>query len=626
MSTETLSFQTEIQQLLHLMIHSLYSNKEIFLRELISNGADACDKLRFEALGNNELYEDNSDLAIQIDYDKEAKTITIRDNGIGMSREEVIEHIGTIAKSGTKEFIKNLSSDQVKDASMIGQFGVGFYSSFIVAKKVELFTRRAGAVVDQGVHWSSEGTGTYTIENVEKQTRGTEIVLHLKEEEQEFLSEWKIKEIVNRYSDHIPVPVKMRLMDNEKNELQEEYSVINDASAFWKKPKNEIKEEDYKQFYQQTCYDYQDPLTWLHYHVEGTQEYTALLYIPAHAPFDLFQQESRHGVKLYVQRVFIMEDTKLLPRYLRFIRGVIDSNDLPLNVSREILQNNRILDAIRSGAVKRILDTLKKMITDDAEKYNGFWKEFGQVIKEGLVEDMGNRDAIADLLRFYSTHAESENPNTSLEEYISRMKPGQEKVYYISAESLSAAKQSPLLEVFKKKEIEVLLLTDRVDEWIFSQVFELKGKNLQSIAKGDLDLPDVEDKKEDKVETEEEKKKQEDFLKRLQDLLTDRISEVRVSKRLVDSPACIVVNQHDVALHLQPLLKMGGQEMHGPKPILEINTDHAWVKKLETTEQEADFKQWAELIFGQAWLAAGGQLENPAQFVQALQQVLNTHL
>ena len=619
--TETRGFETEVNQLLDLMIHSLYSNKEIFLRELISNASDACDKLRFLALKDDSLYEGDSELKITVSYDKEARTITVADNGVGMNRDEVIENIGTIAKSGTRAFLDSLTGEQSKDAQLIGQFGVGFYSSFIVADKVTLKTRKAGDPKENGVCWTSEGKGEYTLETIEMPHHGTEVTLHLREEEDEFLNDWRLRQIITKYSDHIGFPVVLRKPKDDKPEEYEE-EVVNQASALWTRPKSEISDEEYKEFYKHIAHDFEDPLAWIHNRVEGSTEYTSLFYIPQRAPFDLYDRESKHGIKLYVQRVFIMEDSEqLLPRYLRFIRGVIDTNSLPLNVSREILQHSKVIDQIRNGSVKKILGLLEKMAKNDPEKYQKFWAEFGKALKEGPGEDFANREKIAKLLRFASTHNDSEEQTVSLDDYISRMQEGQDKIYYITADSYSAAKNSPHLEIFRKKGIEVLLLSDRVDEWLVTNLTEYEGKPLQSVAKGELDLTDDE---ESKKELEKKAKAAKKLLKRIKKVLGDKVEDVRVSNRLTDSPACIVLNEHDMAMYMQRLMKEAGHAMPGSKPVLEINPDHPIVKRLEEEKDDERFRDWSEILFDQAILAEGGQLEDPAGFVHKLNQMLTS--
>ena len=627
MSTETthkekLGFQAEVKQLLQLMIHSLYSNKEIFLRELISNASDAADKLRFEALADNTLYEGDSELKIRVSFDKQARTVTISDNGIGMSRQEVIDNIGTIAKSGTREFFQSLTGDQAKDAQLIGQFGVGFYSSFIVADKVTLVTRRAGS--NEAVRWESAGEGDYTLEDAEKPSRGTEITLHLREGEDEFLSDWKLKSVIRKYSDHITLPIVMKKTEWKDGEEvpTDEDETVNKASALWARPKNDISDEEYQEFYKHVSHDFEPSLAWSHNRVEGKQEYISLLYIPSRAPFDLYDRERRHGIKLYVRRVFIMDDAeKLMPQYLRFVRGVIDSADLPLNVSREILQHSREIDAIKAGSVKKVLGLLEDMADNEPEKYAGFWKEFGRVLKEGPGEDFANREKIAGLLRFASTHSDSEEQNVSLKAYIDRMKDGQDKIYYITADSFAAAKHSPHLEIFRKKGIEVLLLSDRVDEWMLSGLNEFDGKSLQSVAKGDLDLG----KLEDESEKEQQKKVEEELkplVERIQATLGDAVKEVRVTHRLTDSPACLVSGEHDMSGNLERLLKAAGQQTPGAKPVLEINPQHALVQRLSAETDEANFADWSSLLFDQALLAEGGQLEDPVSFVKRMNKLL----
>ena len=624
-NTETRGFETEVNQLLDLMIHSLYSNKEIFLRELISNASDACDKLRFLAISDEKLYENDIDLKIKVSADAEAKTITISDNGIGMTRDEVIEHIGTIAKSGTRSFLDALSGEQSKDAQLIGQFGVGFYSSFIVADKVTLKTRKAGDPAEQGVCWTSEGKGEYEIKSIEKADRGTEITLHLREGEDEFTNDWKLRSIITQYSDHIGFPVLMEKVvepEEEGGETTIEEESVNQASALWTRSKSEITDDEYKEFYKHVAHDFEEPLDWMHNRVEGTNEYTSLLYLPKRAPFDLYDRESKHGIKLYVQRVFIMEDSEqLMPRYLRFVRGIIDSNSLPLNVSREILQSSKVIDSIRSGSVKKVLGLLEKMAKNDPQKYQDFWKEFGRALKEGPAEDFSNRDKIAKLLRFASTHSDSEEQNVALDDYLARMQEGQDKIYYVAADSHSAAKNSPHLEIFRKKGIEVLLLSDRVDEWLTAHLTEYEGKQLQSVAKGEIDLDQDEDAKK---ELEEKSKQSEGLTKRMKEALSDRVEEVRVTSRLTTSPACIVLNDHDMAMHMQRLLKEAGHELPGSKPILEINPDHPIVKKLENETADDQFGKLSTFLFDQAILAEGGQLDDPASFVHQLNEMLVT--
>ena len=622
-NAETRGFETEVNQLLDLMIHSLYSNKDIFLRELVSNASDACDKLRFTAVSDAKLYEDDIELKIKVSYDKENRTITINDNGIGMTREEVIDNIGTIAKSGTKSFLESITGDNKNDANLIGQFGVGFYSSFIVAEEVTLRTRKAGDSIENGVEWVSTGKGEYSISSIDKSKRGTEITLKLREGEDDFLNDWKLRSVITSYSDHIDFPVVMDKTiepEEEGGETVIEEETINQASALWIRSKSDIKEEEYKAFYKHVAHDYEDPIDWSHNRVEGTTEYTSLLYIPARAPFDLYDRESKHGVKLYVQRVFIMEDAeKLMPRYMRFVRGLIDSNDLPLNVSREILQGSKVIDNIRSGSVKKVLSMLEKIAKNDPEKYQKFWDEFGKVIKEGPAEDFANKEKIAKLMRFATTHSSEAVQSVSLDDYIGRMQEGQDKIYYIAADSHSAAKNSPHLEIFKKKGIEVLLLSDRVDEWLTSHLNEFDGKKIQSVAKGELDL----DKDEESAkELEEKAKSSEALVKRMKESLTDKVEDVRVTNRLTDSPACIVLNEQDMAMHMQRILKEAGHAMPSSKPILEINPDHPIVKKLDDEKSEEKFADWSDILFDQALLAEGGQLEDPASFVAKLNGML----
>ncbi len=624
MDKHTHSFQAEVKQILHLVTHSLYSNKEIFLRELVSNASDACDKLRFEALDNAALYEDSPNLEVRVSFDAEARTLTISDNGVGMSAEEAVAHLGTIAKSGTREFMARLEGDQKKDANLIGQFGVGFYSGFIVADRITVESRRAGLKAEQGVRWSSEGTGEFEVETITKAGRGTDVILHLREGEEEFLKTWRLKSIISKYSDHISLPILMRKeeWDAEKGEqkLTDEWESVNKASALWTRSKSEVTQEQYEDFYKQISYDTEAPLAYTHNRVEGRSEYTQLLYIPKKAPFDLWNRDKRGGVKLYVKRVFIMDDAEaLMPVYLRFVKGVIDSADLPLNVSRELLQESRDVKAIREGSTKRVLSMLESLAnSEDAaerEKYAAFWKDFGQVLKEGLGEDHQNQERLAKLLRFASTHADE---GVSLADYVSRMKEGQDAVYYITADSLAAAKNSPQLEVFRKKGIEVLLLVDRVDEWMLSHLYEFEGKSLQSVAKGAIDLG--------KLQDEEEKKKAEEaaeafkpLLEKLKTALQGRAKDVRVSTRLVDSPACIVVEEGDMSGHLARLLKQAGQAAPASLPTLEINADHALVKKLDGSDR---FDDLAQILFDQAVLAEGGQLDDPAAYVKRVNALL----
>ena len=627
---ETLGFQTEVSQLLDLMIHSLYSNKEIFLRELISNASDAADKLRFEALSDDALYEDDADLNIRVDFDKDAGTITITDNGIGMTRDEVIENIGTIANSGTKKFFEKMTGDESKDSQLIGQFGVGFYSAFIVADNVTLKTRRAGMGSEHGVQWQSEGKGEFSIETIEKPQRGTEITLHLREDQDEFLNSWRLRNIIKKYSDHINLPILMKKdpVPDEDGKVDEsaelEYETVNKATALWTLSKNEISDEEYKEFYKQISHDYQDPLTWSHNKVEGKLEYISLLYIPSKAPFDLWDRDAKHGLKLYVKRVFVMEDAEqLMPRYLRFIRGIIDTNDLPLNVSREILQGSKTIDSIRAASVKKVLGELKKMAKNEPEKYAEFWKEFGQVIKEGPGEDFANKEELAKLMRFSTTETDSEEQTVTLEEYVSRMKDKQDKIYYITAESFAAAKNSPHLEVFRKKGIEVLLLADRVDEWLTNSLTEFDGKQLQSVAKGDLDLGGLEDEEEKKAQQETDKNF-EDLVKRIKTTLGDKVKEVRITHRLTDSPACLVADEHDMSANLERMLKAAGQQVGGSKPIFELNPEHPMVVRLKDESDDTKFEDWSSILFDQALLAEGGALEDPASYVKRLNKVLLT--
>ena len=622
---ETLGFQAEVQQLLRLVAHSLYSHKEVFLRELISNASDACDKLRFEALTDSALYESDPDLKIRVSFDKDARTITVTDNGIGMDRQEVIDNIGTIARSGTRQFMQKLTGDQAKDTNLIGQFGVGFYSSFIVADKVTLHTRRAGMGPEHGVLWESNGEGEYTLETIEKPTRGTEVTLHLREDDADLLNEWQLRSIITKYSDHITLPVIMpvqKFSEDKDAPPKIEDERINQAAALWARPKQEIKEEEYKEFYKHVGHDFEDPLAWTHNRVEGKLEYTSLLFLPARAPFDLWDREQRHGVKLYVQRVFIMDDAEhLMPRYLRFVRGVIDSNDLPLNISRELLQSSKVVDGIRAGSVKKVLGLLEDLAANDTEKYGKFWKEFGRALKEGPAEDYSNREQIAKLLRFASTHTDSPDQTVALADYLKRMQAGQDKIYYIVADSFAAAKNSPHLEIFRKKGLEVLLLTDRVDEWLMSHLTEFEGKQFQSVAKGALDL--------DKIASEEEKQEQKqaedqfkDLLTRVKEVLGDKVKDVRISSRLTDSPACLVVDEYALSAHLERLLREAGQNVPMSKPYLELNPTHSLIVRLKEEPDAGRFSDWTNLLFEQAVLAEGGQLEDPASFVKRLNGLL----
>ena len=617
---ETLEFQTEVKQLLQLMIHSLYSNKEIFLRELVSNSSDACDKLRFEALANDKLYDGDTALRIRIDFDKDNKTVTVSDSGIGMTRDEVVENIGTIAKSGTRKFFESLTGDQAKDAQLIGQFGVGFYSCFIVADKVTLTTRKAGLDPEHGVRWTSAGDGEFTLETVEKAERGTQVVLHLREGEEEFLESFRLKSIIHKYSDHIPLSIEMLAEAEEGKDA--EYEAVNKASALWTRPRKEVSDEEYKEFYKHVAHDFEDPMTWVHSHVEGNQSYKTLFYIPARAPFDLYDRDSRHGIKLYVRRVFIMDDAEqLMPYYLRFVRGLVDSDDLPLNVSREILQHNKLIDTIRSGSIKKVLGELESMAKNEPDTYTGFWKQFGNVMKEGPGEDFANKERIAKLLRFASTATDSEEQNVSLEDYIARMKEGQEKIYYVTADSFSAAKNSPHLQIFRRKGIEVLLLSDRVDEWLVSHLTEFDGKSLASVAKGELDLDELADEEEKKAAKETEDQYA-DLVKRMQEVLGDRVNNVRISQRLTDSPSCLVMGEQDMAVHMQQMLNDLLLEMTVSKPDLEINPSHALVNRLQGEADDERFASWSNVLLDQAMLSEGGQLDDPVAFVNRLNDLL----
>jgi molecular chaperone HtpG len=619
---ETLEFQTEVKQLLHLMIHSLYSNKEIFLRELVSNGSDACDKLRFEALANDKLYAGDTRLGIRIDFDRDARTVTVTDSGIGMTRDEVVENIGTIAKSGTRRFFESLTGDQAKDTQLIGQFGVGFYSAFIVADKVTLTTRKAGLPDDQGVRWISAGDGSYTLETVERAARGTEVVLHLREGEDEFLDGYRLRSIVHKYSDHIPLPIEMRKEAAGEGESTDEFEAVNKASALWTRPRNEIEDEEYTEFYKHVAHDFEDPMQWVHSHVEGTQSYTSLFYIPARAPFDLYDRDSRHGIKLYVRRVFIMDDAEqLMPYYLRFVRGLVDSDDLPLNVSREILQHNRLIDTIRAGSVKKVLGMLEGMAKDDPELYAKFWQQFGRVLKEGPGEDFANRERIAKLLRFASTAGDAASQTVSLDDYIGRMKDGQDKIYYVTAETFAAASNSPHLQIFRRKGIEVLLLSDRVDEWLVAHLAEYDGKPLASVAKGELDLDSLADEAE-KAAAKQTEDEYADLVGRMQETLGERVAEVRVSQRLTESPSCLVMGENEMAVHMQQMLRQAGHEVPASKPILEINPSHALVSRLKTEADDVRFADWSNLLLDQAMLSEGGQLEDPVGFVNRLNHLL----
>lgn len=620
---ETRGFQSEVKQLLQLMIHSLYSNKEIFLRELISNASDAADKLRFKALSNPALYEGDGDLRVRVSFDADKGTITISDNGIGMTREQVIDHLGTIAKSGTKEFLTALGQDQAKNSQLIGQFGVGFYSAFIVADKVTVKTRAAGEEAGKAVLWESAGEGEYSVADIEKKSRGTDVILHLREDEKEFLNEWRLREIIGKYSDHIGLPVEMltKECDDEGKECGEKWEKINKSDALWTRSKNDVSDEEYKEFYKHLSHDFADPVTWAHNKVEGNQAYTSLLYVPAKAPWDLFNREHKHGLKLYVQRVFIMDDAEqFMPNYLRFMRGLIDSNDLPLNVSREILQDNKITAALRKALTKRSLQMLEKLAKDDAEKYLQFWKEFGLVLKEGPAEDFANKETVAKLLRFASTHNDSSEQTVSLEDYILRMKEGQKAIYYITADSYVAAKNSPHLELFNKKGIEVLLLSDRIDEWMLSYLTEFDGKPLQSITKADLDLGDLADK-------ESETQKQQDeafgsFIERVKNLLGERVKTVRLTHNLTDTPAVVSTDNDQMTTQMAKLFAAAGQSVPEVKYTFELNPEHHLVKKVADIADETEFADWVELLLEQAMLAERGSLENPAAFIKRINKLL----
>lgn len=621
---ETLSFQTEVKQLLHLMINAIYSNKQIFLRELMSNSSDAIDKLRFESLTDAALINDDAELKIDVSFDKDKRTITISDNGIGMNRDEVVENIGTIAKSGTKEFLSKLSGDQAKDSKLIGQFGVGFYSAFIVADEVTVETLRAGLTAEHGVRWVSKGEGEYTLENIERKQRGTSITLHLKEGEDEFLSEYTLRSIITKYSDHVTVPIMMWVEKEDpenKEEKTAQWEQINKAKALWTLPKNEITDQEYQDLYKHIAHAYEDPLAWTHNRVEGRHQYFSLLYIPAKAPFDLWNREQKHGVKLYVKNVFIMDEAdQLLPFYLRFVKGVIDSSDLPLNISREILQNNHIIESIKNASVKKVLGLLEQLAKNDAEKYQSFWDEFGNVIKEGPAEDQANKDKIAGLLRFSTTHDDSEKQTVSFSDYVSRMKEDQDKIYYLTADSFIAAKHSPHLEVFRKNDIEVVLLSDKVDEWLVSHLNEFDGTSLVSITQGDLDLGNL------ISEEDKEKQKQEetDFasvIKQLQEVLDKKVKEVRITHRLTNSPACIVAGDDQMGLQMQRIMKAAGQEFTAGPPILEINPEHKIIENLKNENDDDRFKQWAHILLDQAILAEGGQLDDAASYVQRLNKL-----
>ena len=628
---ETLGFQTEVKQLLDLMVHSLYSNREIFLRELISNASDAEDKLRFEALQDDGLYEKDSDLKIRVEFNKELKTITVLDNGAGMSRDEVIENLGTIAKSGTKQFFESLTGDQTKDSQLIGQFGVGFYSCFIVAKKVEVITRRAGESRAKGVRWISEGENDYSIETVDRAKRGTKVVLHLREDADEFLNGYRLREIITKYSDHISFPIIMDKddvkdgvvdKDKDKDKIESGEDTVNSATALWTRNKKEIKNEEYNEFYKHIGHDFEDPLAHTHNKVEGKLEYTSLLYIPSRAPFDLWDREQRHGVKLYVRRIFIMDDAKqLLPPWLRFVKGVVDSDDLPLNISREILQQNKVVDSIRSGCTKKIISLLKSMAKNDEEKYQKFWKIFGKVLKEGVVDTSDYKDELSDLFRFSSTHNDTEDQKVSLKDYVGRMQDGQQAIYYVIADSYMTAKSSPHLEIFKKKNIEVLLLSEPIDEWVTTHLSEFDDKKLQSVNKGELDLGDIQDESE-KKKGKKENKIHDDLVKRIKEVLDEKVKEVRITSRLTTSPACLVSDENDMGRHLEQILKASGQDIPGAKPILEINADHPIVKKISTEKDNDLFSDWSHILFDQALLSEGGQLTDPVSFVNKLNSMI----
>jgi len=615
---ETLEFQAEIRQLLDLMIHSLYSNKEIFLRELISNASDACDKLRFEALSDDALYENDTALEINVSFDKAARTVTVTDNGVGMNRNEVTENLGTIAHSGTRQFIGNLTGDEAKDAKLIGQFGVGFYSSFVVADRVTLVTRRAGLGPEHGVRWESDGSGSYSLETVERSQRGTEVTLHLREGEDEFLDDWRLRAIIHKYSDHISLPIKMKKPDTDETET------VNKASALWARPKSDISEQEYEEFYKHIAHDFEAPLAHVHSKIEGQQNYTSLLYIPSRAPFDLWDRNRRHGIKLYVRRVFIMDDAEqLMPDYLRFVRGVVDSDDLPLNISREILQHNKSIDAIRGACVKRVLGLLENLANDEPDKYDSFWQAFGRVVKEGPVEDFTNRERVAKLLRFASTNSGGDKQDVSLDAYLSRMKEGQDKIYYITADSFATASNSPHLEVFRDKGIEVLLMHDRIDEWLTTHLTEYQGKTLQSVAKGKLELDQV--KEASKIEKREHDENTfRELIDRMRATLGERVRDVRLTERLTRSPACLVVDENDISTNLERVLKSVGQSVDHVRPIMEINPDHPLVEKLGDERDTKRFEDWVEILFDQCVLSEGGQLEDPASYVNRLNDLILT--
>lgn len=619
---QTMGFQTEVKQMLHLVVHSLYSNKEIFLRELISNASDALDKLRFLALANGALYEGDADLRITVEFNEKLKTLTISDNGIGMTWDDAVENLGTIAKSGTKEFMSHLTGESAKDSQLIGQFGVGFYSAFIIANKVTVKSRRAGTQPDEGIVWESAGEGEFTIAQEKKTGHGSQIILHLKDGEDEFLSGWRLRSIISKYSDHVswPIVMKKESEDDKDDSKETTFETVNKATALWTQQKSEITDEQYKELYKHISHDYQEPLTWSHNHVEGKHEYISLLYVPSHAPYDLWQQEVKHGLKLYVKRVFIMDDaSQFLPRYLRFIKGVVDASDLPLNVSREVLQDNKKIENIRGACTKRVLSMLEKMSTQDADNYQRFWDEFGLVLKEGMVEDFANRETIAKLLRFTTTTSQLEKQTVSLNDYVARMKEGQDKIYYISASTYNAAKHSPHLEIFNKKGIEVLLLSDRIDEWLTSHLNEFEGKKLQSISKGKIDLGDEE---ENVKNVEEQEKSLAPMLEQIKVVLKDRIKDVHLTHRLTNSPACVVADEQDMGFEMQRILQSAGQSLPASKPIFEINPEHALIKHLHGIEDDSRFAEWVVVLFEQAVLAEGGQLDNPADFVNRVNQLL----
>jgi molecular chaperone HtpG len=618
---ETRGFQSEVKQLLHLMIHSLYSNKEIFLRELISNASDAADKLRFRALSKPDLYEGDGDLRVRVSFNKENRTLTISDNGIGMSRDEVIENLGTIAKSGTKSFLESMGSDQAKDSQLIGQFGVGFYSAFIVADKVSVRTRAAGESAENGVFWESQGEGEYTVADITKADRGTEITLHLREGEDDFLDDWRVRSVIGKYSDHIALPVEIEKQEDVDGETVVSWEKINKAQALWTRSKSEIKDEEYNEFYKHIAHDFTDPLAWSHNRVEGKQEYTSLLFIPSQAPWDMWNRDHKHGLKLYVQRVFIMDEAEqFMPNYLRFVRGLIDSNDLPLNVSREILQDSTVTRNLRNALTKRALQMLEKLAKDDAEKYQGFWTQFGLALKEGPAEDNANQQAIAKLLRFASTHNDSSEQTVSLDDYISRMKEGQEKIYFITADSYAAAKSSPHLELLRKKGIEVLLLSDRIDEWMMSYLTEFDGKSFQSVSKADESLDKLADEVDESVK--EAEKALEPFVERVKTLLGERVKEVRLTHRLTDTPAIVTTDNDEMSTQMAKLFAAAGQNVPEVKYIFELNPDHPLVKRTADTTDETQFKEWVELLMDQALFAERGTLEDPNQFIRRMNQLL----